>query len=93
MNQPVTDYIAYYGRLCGAQSSGGVSCGAVPKPEELKAAYDLGVKLAGDIKEKRQYPEQVTQIENRRRYFAETVKRRKDAWDGEYRYYVSKGWL
>ncbi len=93
LNHPVTDYIAYYGRLCGALSSGGVSCGAAPKPEELKAAFDLGEKLAGDIKEKRAYPEQQAEIDKRRHYFADVIKLRKEAWDGEYRYFVSKGWL
>ena len=92
-NDPVCEYIASYGRLCGAQSSGAVSCGPVPQAAELKAAFDLGAKLAADIKEKTVYPGQVSEIETRRRYFAEIIKRRKAEWDGEYHYYAEKGWL
>ncbi len=92
-NQPVCDYLAAYGRLCGAQSSGSVSCGPAPTEEQLKEAFALGAKLAADISAKTAYPEQLAEIETRRRYFAEIVKRRKDDWDGEYHYYREKGWL
>ncbi|MBI5745318.1 MAG: flavodoxin family protein [Elusimicrobia bacterium] len=92
-NKPVSEYIAAYGRLCGAQSSGAVSCGPVPPEEQLKEAFALGAKLAMDIKNKTAYKEQLSEIETRRRYFAEIIKRRKDEWDGEYHYYSEKGWL
>lgn len=92
-NQPVTDYLSAYSRLCGAQFSGSVSCGHTPGADDLKAAYALGRKLAGDIKARTAYPEQTKEIEERRRYFAELVKRRKADWDGEYKYYTEKGWL
>jgi len=92
-NAMVGDYIAAYGRLCGAQSSGAVSCGPVPQEPQLKEAFTLGAKLAVDIRSKSVYPEQVSEIETRRRYFAEIIKRRKADWDGEYHYYAEKGWL
>ena len=92
-NQPVTDYLGSYSRLCGAQFSGSVSCGHAPSAEGLKAAYALGIKLAADIGAKTVYEEQMKEIETRRRYFAEIIRRRKADWDGEYRYYTEKGWL
>lgn len=92
-NAPVTDYLASYSRLCGAQSVGSVACGYDPNAEDLKAAFALGRKLAEDIQAKTSYPEQAKEIETRRRYFAEVIKRRKTDWDGEYKYYVEKGWL
>ncbi|MEI7530247.1 MAG: flavodoxin family protein [Elusimicrobiota bacterium] len=92
-NTPVDDYIGYYGRICGAQSTGAVSCGPVPQEAALKEAFALGGKLAADIKACTIYPEQVKEMETRRRFFSEIIKRRKDAWDGEYRYYCEKGWL
>jgi len=92
-NTPVSDYLASYGRLCGAQSSGAVSCGPAPDAAVLQEAFALGQKLAGDIKTRTVYPEQVKEMLARRRYFAEVIKRRRDAWDGEYDYYAGKGWL
>jgi multimeric flavodoxin WrbA len=92
-NDPVTDYLASYSRLCGAQSVGAVSCGYAPDAEQLKAAFALGAKLADDIKAKTVYPEQMKEIETRRRYFADIIKLRKADWDGEYKYYAEKGWL
>ncbi len=92
-NQPVADYIGSYSRLCGAQFSGSVSCGHAPSAGDLKAASALGAKLAGDIRAKTVYEEQMKEIETRRRYFAELISRRKTDWDGEYRYYTEKVWL
>ncbi len=92
-NTPVSDYLASYGRLCGAQCSGAVSCGPVPRPEDLKAAFALGGRLAADIKGRVVYPEQVKEIDDRRRYFAAIIRLKKDDWDGEYHYYSEKGWL
>lgn len=92
-NTPVSDYLASYGRLCGAQFSGAVSCGPVPQAGTLKEAFALGTKLAADIKAKAVYPDQIKEIEDRRRYFAEIIKRMKAQWDGEYHYYSEKGWL
>lgn len=92
-NDPVNDYLASYSRLCGAQAVGSVSCGFTPNADDLKAAYALGQKLAGDIKAKTAYPDQKKEIEERRRYFAGIIKRRKADWDGEYNYYAEKGWL
>lgn len=92
-NAPVTDYLGAYARLCGAQASGSVTCGHAPKAEELRAAFALGGKLAEDIKNKTAYPDQVKEIYTRRGYFAETIGHRKGDWDGEYHYYVEKGWL
>lgn len=92
-NDPVCEYLAAYGRLCGAQNTGAVSCGPVPAAEELKEARELGAKLAEDIKNKAAYADQLEEIKTRRRYFAEIVARRKEDWDGEYHYYREKGWL
>ena len=92
-NAPVTDYLAYYSRLCGAQYSGSADCGHSAKADDLEAAFALGQKLAADIKARAVYPEQAKEIEERRAYFAGIVKRRKADWDGEYRYFQDKGWL
>ena len=56
--QEVLDYIKYYGHTCGAQYSGGVASAAQPIGEKTEEAIKLGRKLATDIQEKKDYPEQ-----------------------------------
>ena len=58
-DKDVLDYIGYYAHTCGAQYSGGVSSRAPLSEEKIKEAYQLGKRLALDIKEKRIFPEQM----------------------------------
>ncbi len=92
-NEPVASYLGDYARLCGAQYTGTAASGPVPVKKDLDAAFALGGRLASDIKEGAVYAQQAREIEQRRAYFAEIVKRRKSDWDGEFHYYSEKGWL
>ena len=92
-NKEVLDYIKYYAHTCGAQYSGGVSCGAQPDAQSAEEAVKLGRHLAGDIREKKAYPRQLEIIEQGKRHFAQIIKLRKDDWRQEYKYWLDKGWL
>ena len=59
----------------------------------MEEAYNLGVRLTLDIKEKKAYPEQVALIEEGKQHFGEVIKKRKNEWIEEYRYWQDKGWL
>ena len=91
--QEVLDYIEYYGHTCGAQYSGGVSSAAQSIEEKIEDAIKLGKDLAVDIKENRNYPEQLELIENGKQHFREIIRARKNEWVGEYQYWCDKGWL
>ena len=92
-DKEVLDYIGYYSNVCGAQYSGGVSSGLPISKEKMEEARRLGARLALDIKEKKIYPEQIAFIEKGRQYFAEVIKKRKNEWIDEYKYWQDKGWL
>ena len=91
--QQVLDYIEYYGHTCGAQYSGGVSSAAQSIEEKIEDAIKLGRNLTTDIREKRNYPEQLELIENGKQHFKRIIEARKNEWTGEYQYWQNKGWL
>ena len=92
-DKDVLDYIKFYTHTCGAQYSGGVSSRVPVSKEKMEEAYNLGVRLTLDIKEKKAYPEQVALIEKGKQHFGEVIKKRKNEWIEEYRYWQDKGWL
>ena len=89
----VLDYIKYYGNTCGAQYSGGVSSMASRIKEKTVEAEKLGRRLISDIKEKKDYPDQIDIIEKDKKRFSEVIKARKDDWKEEYQYWLDNGWL
>ena len=91
--QEVLDYIKYYGHTCGAQYSGGVASAAQSIGEKTEEAIKLGRKLATDIQEKKDYPEQLKLIENGKQHFRRIIEARKKEWLGEYQYWHDKSWL
>jgi len=90
---PVLDYIEYYGHNCAAQYSGGVSSCAYTVSDKLQEAYRLGEKLAGDVKNKKNYPEQAKIIKQGIEHFKKIILLRKDDWQQEYDYWCKMGWL
>jgi len=89
----VLDYIEYYGHICGAQYSGGVSCAVQSISEKKEDAIRLGRKLATDIQEKKIYPEQLELLEKNKQHFRQIIEARKNEWAEEYDYWKRKGWL
>jgi len=92
-NQVVLDYLKYYSIACGAQYSGGVSAQQQFGQEKKDEAFRLGKKIASDLEEKKQYADQLQEIEQGKQYFAQVIKARKDDWQMEYAYWLQKGWL
>ena len=92
-DKDVLDYIRYYALICAAQYSGGVSCRAPVSDEKIEEARQLGKKLSSDIKEKKQYRNQLKIIEGNKEHFGKIIKMRKDSWAEEYQYWVAQGWL
>ena len=89
----VLDYIEYYSHTCGAKYSGGVSSAAQSVEKKTEEAIMLGKKLAADMHEKRNYPEQLEIIEKGKQHFRKIIEARKEEWAGEYQYWQDKGWL
>lgn len=92
-NKEVLDYISYYSNACAAQYSGGVSGLQRFAEDKKREAFELGVRFASDIRDKKAYPEQLKAIEQGREYFSRIIKFRKDEWKEEYEYWVKKGWI
>ncbi len=92
-DKDVLDYIEYYAHTCGAQYSGSVFSSAYALEEKIEFAYQLGRKLAQDIKEKKVFADQVRIIEAGREHFKRVMLLRKDDWQEEYAYWQHKGWL
>ena len=92
-DEEVLNYIKYYGHICAAQYTGGVSSSAFAVKEKLEEAYLLGKKLAQDIKDKTAYADQMKFIEATREHFKRVIQLRKDDWQEEYIYWQEKGWL
>jgi multimeric flavodoxin WrbA len=90
---PVLDYLKHYAHACGAQYSGSVSSKASDVQLKLKDAFDLGKKLAQDIKEKKTYSDQQKVIEENRKHFKQLICARKDDWPGEYDFWKEHSWL
>ena len=92
-NQEVLDYLKYYAATCGAQYSGGVSAQQQFGQDKKDEAFGLGKKIASDLREKRQYADQLQNIQKGKQYFARVIQARKDDWQEEYAYWLEKGWL
>ena len=92
-DKPVLDYIRYYGHVCGAQYTGGVSSRAPVSRDKLEEAFRLGNRLAADVTETRAYPEQMRIIEEGKKHFGRIMQIRKQEWSEEYQYWKDKGWL
>lgn len=91
--EEVLEYVKDYLITTGAQYVGGVSY-KVPLTSEAKLqTAALGQNLIGAIRERRQYLEQLTQIEKFRNFFREVMEIRKDEWRQEYGYWQGQGWL
>jgi hypothetical protein len=86
-------YLQYYARVCGAQYSGGISAVGYAIKEKFAEAYQLGMKMAEDIKQKKVYPDQMQIIEQGREHFKRVIQLRKEDWKEEYLYWQKKGWL
>jgi len=89
----VLEYIGYYGHICGGQYSGGVSAMRAFGQDKKEEAFQLGKRMAADMRVKKSYPEQMKLIEENKEHFARIIKMRKGDWQEEYRYWVEKGWL
>ena len=89
----VLEYIAYYGQTCGALYSGGVSATRGFGRDKKKEAFELGKKLAADMRSKKRHPKQTKLIEESKGHFARVMKLRKNDWREEYQYWVENGWL
>lgn len=92
-DKDVLDYVKYYGHTCGAQYAGGVSSRAPVGKDKMGEAFKLGNKLALDIKEEREFPDQIRVIEEGREHFKKIVSLRKQEWIEETQYWQEKGWL
>ncbi|MFH0917884.1 MAG: flavodoxin family protein [Candidatus Omnitrophota bacterium] len=92
-NQEVLDYLKYYGHTCGAQYCGGVSAQGQFGQDKKDEAFELGKKIALDLREKTLYADQLQDIQKGKQYFARVIKLRKDDWQEEYKYWVQKDWL
>jgi len=89
----VLEYIGYYGHVCGGQYSGGVSAMRAFGQDKKEEAFQLGKRMAADMRVKKLYPEQMKLIEENKEHFARIIKLRKNDWQEEYQYWVEKGWL
>jgi len=89
----VLEYIGYYGHICGGQCSGGVSAMRTFGQDKKEEAFQLGKRMAADMRVKKLYPEQMKLIEENKEHFARIIKLRKNDWQEEYQYWVEKGWL
>jgi len=89
----VLDYLKYFSIICGAQYVGGIST-TVPVTEEIKEkAAKVGEDLAEAIRGKKEFPDQMEEIDSRRNYFRRVIKAHKEEWMEEYQYWNEKGWL
>ena len=82
----------------GAQCAGKIACtledGQVdPASTPAREAEKVGVRLVEAITAREEFPEQLKEIESRRRYFRELILKRRDNWPWEHRYWQEKGWL
>jgi len=89
----VLSYIRYYGHTCGAQYCGGISSVAHTVKEKITEAYQLGKKMAQDMKEKTKFSDQLEIIERGKQYFKKVMELRKDQWQEEYAFWQKQGWL
>jgi len=92
-DQDVLNYIRHYAHTCGAQYSGGISSRASDLNEKIGKARQLGKKFFQDIKNKKEYSDQIKIIEEGKAYFKKIIQLRKNEWREEYKYWQEKNWL
>ncbi len=92
-DEPVLKYIKFYAHICGAQYSGGISSQVPVSQAKLEQASQLGNKLVLDIKEKKQFEDQMKIINEGKDHFKQIILARKDEWTAEYQYWQDKGWI
>jgi multimeric flavodoxin WrbA len=89
----VLNYLEHFSTICGAQYVGGVSTTAPVSQEIRDKAGKMGENLAEAIKNRREFPEQMKEIQSRRSYFKRVIEAHKEEWSGEYKYWREMGWL
>ncbi|HVO77138.1 MAG TPA: flavodoxin family protein [Candidatus Bathyarchaeia archaeon] len=89
----VLEYMGYYGHTCGGQYSGGISAIRDFGEDKKEEAFQLGKRMAADMRAKKVYPKQMKLIEDGKKHFARIIKLRKNDWLEEYQYWVEQGWL
>ena len=91
--QEVLDYIRDYVVTCGAQYVGGISS-EVPLTESVKEeARIFAQRLVEAIKMRKEYPEQLKEMGNFRKFFKDVIQARKNEWEAEFRYWQKQGWI
>jgi multimeric flavodoxin WrbA len=89
----VLDYLKYFSIICGAQYVGGVST-KVPVTEEIqKLAEKLGGNLSEAIRNSKEFPDQMKEIQSRKSFFRRVIETHEKEWPGEYQYWKGMGWL
>jgi multimeric flavodoxin WrbA len=92
-HEMVLEYLKYFSIICGAQYVGGVST-SVPVTEDIKKkAGKLGETLSEAIKSKKEFSDQMKEIQSRRSFFRRIIEAHKEEWAGEYDYWKEMGWL
>ncbi|MBN1521560.1 MAG: iron-sulfur protein, partial [Candidatus Aureabacteria bacterium] len=89
----VLDYMKYYAQTCSAQFTGGVSSRASNIKEKMQDAFQLGKNLISDIREKKEYPEQMQVIARHAKHFRNVMELMKNEWVNEYQYWKERNWL
>ncbi len=92
-HEMVLDYLKYFSIICGAQYVGGVSTNVPLKEEVKKLAEGLGEKISEAIKNKKEFPEQMKEIQSRKSFFKKIIEAHKEEWSGEYTFWKGMGWL
>jgi len=92
-DEAVLDYLKLCSHINGAQYCGGVSSAVPVSEQKLKEAYQLGSKFISDIKQNKQYPQQIETIERYKQYFKKIMQMRQKDWSEEYQCWLDKGWL
>jgi len=92
-HEMVLNYLEHFSTICGAQYVGGVSTTAPVSQEIRDKAGKMGENLAEAIKNKREFPGQMKEIQSRRSYFKRVIEAHKEEWSGEYKYWREMGWL
>ena len=92
-HEMVLDYLKYFSIICGAQYVGGVST-SVPVTQGIRdKAAKVGENLVEAIKNKREFLDQMKEIQSRRSFFKRIIEAHKGEWSGEYNYWKELGWL
>ncbi len=92
-DETVLDYIKYYSNTCGAQYSGGISSQAIVNEGKLREAFKLGETFRADIEARREFSDQIDNINKHKEHFRTIMQIRKTDWAEEYEYWLKKGWL